>query len=801
MPEPSSGGGGGGFRGLCRRLRPVLGTRIDRLWRVYLAESDPKARADLERTLELLAVKHLGASYEPNESVFPPPPPPPPEPPEPPEVQSTESYQDRGARSAGDLELGHVVYGPDERPIMPFTLQSRRLREHVLICGRSGSGKTNLTFVLLDAVMRRGIKVLAMDWKRGYRDLWTRHPDLRVYTVGRGFSPIRFNPLIPPPGCEPGVWVKVIVDVIASAYLGGEGVISLLVSGLDKLYEEAGMYEPHAVPERYPTMVDLLEWLRSTKLRGRAAMWQASAERILQALTYGEFGAVVNTQDNTHLPSLLDHNVILEMDGLSADNDRRMFSEALTLYLYRLRLAQGPRKGLTGLIVLEEAHNLLLRKAADARESVLETSIRMVRQYGLGYVFVDQSASMLSQVAFANSYATIALSQKLRGDVQAMAGAMNLDDDQKQALITLPVGAAVVRVADSHTRPLMIKLPLYPIKEGSVSDQDVRQRMTGVTPPEAWSSRGIHRSPLVLDDPHGRTHGTPRGMSQDSSMSVGDTTDSAAESLATAQPGPITPVPPPDNKDREASDQDPSTPSYQQPHPNPLSPTHHPRKSEPNVLMDRAPATGAATGRQVEAGVDPRAGVQITRDAARFMRDLVDHPLSTTVQRYQRLHLSRRKGNAIRQDLADRGYIAPARLATRSGQVVLTDLTDAGREVFYRFSVDLPSPPRESLEHRYWVHRMQKHYEGEGFAVRLEHPVDDGGRIDLWAQSGDQTVAIEVETGRSDIKASIQKLRQSNATRCVLFATSAEAVAACRRALSGPTPPPDIELMTWLDLG
>jgi len=44
-------------------------------------------------------------------------------------------------------------------------------------------------------------------------------------------------------------------------------------------------------------------------------------------------------------------------------------------------------------------------------------------------VFVDQSASLLSKVAFANSYATIALSQKLRSDVQAIASAMNLSDE------------------------------------------------------------------------------------------------------------------------------------------------------------------------------------------------------------------------------------------------------------------------------------------------------------------------------------------------------------------------------------
>jgi hypothetical protein len=58
---------------LCRKLRPVLGARIDRLWTVYIAESDPGSRAEIEQTLELLAAKHLGHSYEPDRSPFPPP--------------------------------------------------------------------------------------------------------------------------------------------------------------------------------------------------------------------------------------------------------------------------------------------------------------------------------------------------------------------------------------------------------------------------------------------------------------------------------------------------------------------------------------------------------------------------------------------------------------------------------------------------------------------------------------------------------------------------------------------------------
>lgn len=33
-------------------------------------------------------------------------------------------------------------------------------------------------------------------------------------------------------------------------------------------------------------------------------------------MTYGEFGAVLNTQDNSHVAELLNYNTVLEMDGL-----------------------------------------------------------------------------------------------------------------------------------------------------------------------------------------------------------------------------------------------------------------------------------------------------------------------------------------------------------------------------------------------------------------------------------------------------------------------------------------------------
>ena len=52
------------------------------------------------------------------------------------------------------------------------------------MAGRSGSGKTNLTFVLIKGIMARGVKVLAIDWKRAYRDMLRLQDDRLLMSYG-----------------------------------------------------------------------------------------------------------------------------------------------------------------------------------------------------------------------------------------------------------------------------------------------------------------------------------------------------------------------------------------------------------------------------------------------------------------------------------------------------------------------------------------------------------------------------------------------------------------------------------------
>ena len=192
----------------------------------------------------------------------------------------------------------------------------------------------------------------------------------------------------------------------------------------------------------------------------------------------------------------------------------------------------------------------------------------------------------------------------------------------------------------------------------------------------------------------------------------------------------------------------------------------------------------------------------MSREDMRFLADVAARPLSTTVVRYQRLNLSRRRGNAVRQHLEEAGIIESVTIPTRSGQVVLYQLTDHGRAVCDGIGIDPGPRPREGLTHRYWVKKAHDHFEAKGMEITREHPIPGDGAVDLLAERPGERIAVEVETGKSDIKENLTKLRDAGFDRLILIATSPEAITACTSAMKNTTGAgiPQVELMTWLDI-
>ncbi len=82
------------------------------------------------------------------------------------------------------------------------------------------------------------------------------------------------------------------------------------------------------------------------------------------------------------------------------------------------------------------------------------------------------------------------------------------------------------------------------------------------------------------------------------------------------------------------------------------------------------------------------------------------------------------------------------------------------------------------------------------------HPVKGNEAIDILAQRASKRVAVEVETGKSNIKANLDKIKDVEFGRIVFLATSPTAVSACQKAIYSVerSQSHSVELLTWLDI-
>ena len=349
-------------RQLCLRLKPILGSEVDKIYEAYLAE-DSEGRNQIQNYLELLTAKHISQKLGQPETILLPP--------------SKE-------KAAGEYKIGEVQYSGKD--LYSFGLREDEWIQHMAILGRSGAGKTNLGFLILQKLQQKNKPFLLFDWKRNYRDLLSlsEFKDVEVYTIGRNIAPFTFNPLIPPAGTDPKTWLKKLNQVIAHSYCLGNGCLFLLQQAVDAVYEEAGVYD--GTVEKWPTFKDVLDKARNMDTRGRESGWLSSTLRALSTLCFGDMDKLVNSNSNKTIDHILDKNVILELDALT-QSDKTFFIESALLYLHHKRMTEERREDFKHAIIIEESHHIL----SDERRSLVGFNRgRIATSYSTGTVSGDK---------------------------------------------------------------------------------------------------------------------------------------------------------------------------------------------------------------------------------------------------------------------------------------------------------------------------------------------------------------------------------------------------------------------------
>ncbi|MBS3135566.1 ATP-binding protein [Candidatus Woesearchaeota archaeon] len=443
---------------ICRRLRPVLGEKIDRIYLKFALSQSNDERLEMEHALKILYEKHLNTHLLSEKVLL-----------EPPEKSAV----------AGEYRLGTVTYADKE--FYPFGLREKEWIRHVCISGMSGSGKTNLGFVIARQFMEKGKNFWIFDWKKSFRPLLLEDEEMLCFTVGNSkiANLFRININRPPKGIDPKEWLNMLCDLITESFFASYGVHKLLSDVLNEAFRDFGVYKGS---DNYPTWYNIMDRLEGRaegqRLKhGREAEWVTSAIRIAHVLTFGHFGETINYrgQYEVSIDELLSKRVLFELHSLN-NPEKKFFCEFLLAYIYKMKKSSPSSSGFSSAIMVDEAHNIFLRNRTNfLNESVTDMIYREIREYGIGMICLDQHISKLSETVIGNSATTIAFQQILPNDVETISRLMQIRENSKYFSM-IPVGQAIVRLSERHYLPFLVKVPLAR-SDVHVEDEAIKARM------------------------------------------------------------------------------------------------------------------------------------------------------------------------------------------------------------------------------------------------------------------------------------------------------------------------------------
>ena len=153
-----------------------------------------------------------------------------------------------------------------------------------------------------------------------------------------------------------------------------------------------------------------------------------------------------------------------------------------------------------------------------------------------------------------------------------------------------------------------------------------------------------------------------------------------------------------------------------------------------------------------------------------LLLDCIQHPTDGVQARYKRLSWSMDKGGRLKEELLAADLVEAAMIPIGNTRRLILRPTNRASKL-----LQLGRPAtRESLAHEFWKHYHAEQLRQEGWEIEIEAP-RAGGRVDVLATKDGKSLAIEVETGKSDVVANVRNCLRSRFNQILVVATSEEA--------------------------
>ena len=389
--------------------------------------------------------------------------------------------QNEKCAPSDQFELGTLVKSGNECNGVSVKLSKSQLDRHVFVAGVTGSGKTTTCQTLL---LSTGWPFLVIEpAKTEYRGLMAQHcPNLLVFTLGEdNAAPFRLNPFELIPGESLTSRVDMLMASITAAFDMEAAIPQLIESAIYECYKDYGWdigtnqnihyrsYNPEDGEDyagtafedgvfAFPTLSDVL------KKTNEVVVAQGFDERLkkdyigsinsrLSGLTLGAKGFMLNCQRSIDFMTLLDKQVVLELEPIpNAAQKSLIIGFVLTNLLQAIKKKYQDTNGekVNHITLIEEAHRLLTKSEPGGNPSQKQAAetfsdmLAEIRKYGESLIIADQIPGKLTPEVIKNTNTKIIHTLFAQDDKEAVGHTMGLEDEQANFLSHLTPGRAIV---------------------------------------------------------------------------------------------------------------------------------------------------------------------------------------------------------------------------------------------------------------------------------------------------------------------------------------------------------------------
>ncbi len=371
-------------------------------------------------------------------------------------------YEIKKFQNDRKISLGRIQHlGNLEKTIVELDLDS--LRNHCLIVGATGSGKTVAAFRLLKQLFENNIRFLVIDPLKGeYRRQLTKLPGINILcTNPQLFQMLQLNPFVFPENTHILEHIDRLTEVFNASWNLTFGTRMILKSAIVEAYLQSGwdlqnsVYRLPGKPQ-VPMICDLLNIMHKKDLSSEVYLSKEDYFNLcslVESITLGIYGQIFNVGRGVEDQILFEQNTVIDMSSIWSAEMKSLIMGLVVLRQaeYRASCKAEEVRELRHITLIEEAHTLLRRCDFETNPGlaksieVIRHSMSSLKKNGDGFVLLDQSPSALDFSTVNNMGTTIIMKQPDYSDAQMMGSVVSLNEMQTRSLSCLSVGEAVIK--------------------------------------------------------------------------------------------------------------------------------------------------------------------------------------------------------------------------------------------------------------------------------------------------------------------------------------------------------------------